>query len=257
MKIAEDVMKVLASAQSKGNTVTFHGQLERKLYVKINEVMEAAGFTWSRKAKCHVHGDVEADAEAIVDRLVATGEVESASDLGFFETPVPLARQLVEMAGVKPGMVALEPSAGRGRIVDALIQAGASLVTVVERSEERRDHLLNKMSEGLPLEVVMSDDFMDMEAEDEFDVVVMNPPFAKVGKGNHLDHVRHAFSMLKAGGCLVSVLPSGVTFREDKKHKEFRDWVASCSGMICDLPEKSFHESGTDVNTVVLVMRKP
>ena len=89
--------------------------------------------------------------------------------------------------------------------------------------------------------------------EPKFDRVVMNPPFNKARADIH--HVLHAFKFLKKGGRLVAIMPSGVRFRDDKLTNEFRDLVLSC-GTIEDLPEQSFKESGTLVNTVLVILNK-
>ena len=43
MKIADDVLAVLSAAETNGNKLLLVGQLDRKMYVKANEVLEAAG----------------------------------------------------------------------------------------------------------------------------------------------------------------------------------------------------------------------
>ena len=52
-------------------------------------------------------------------------QVETTTARDFFPTPAPLADRLVELAGIKPGAVVLEPSAGGGNIVAAVLEAGA------------------------------------------------------------------------------------------------------------------------------------
>jgi len=71
-----------------------------------------------------------------------------------------------------------------------------------------------------------------------------------------IDHVQHAFKFLKPGGHLVSVMSAGVMFRENKKTVDFRNLIESC-GHIERLPENSFRDSGTGVNTCIVVMEKP
>jgi 16S rRNA G1207 methylase RsmC len=105
--------------------------------------------------------------------------------------------------------------------------------------------------------VLNASDFLDVSFEpvaekNKFDRVVMNPPFLKVGKGDQLDHVQHALKMLKRGGELASIMSAGVEFRQDKRYVAFRDWVYSHAGTIERLPSRSFHASGTDVETVVV-----
>lgn len=255
MKIAPDVLAVLSALDIRGREVRITEQLDRRVYVRVNEVLEACGGKWTRKAKAHLF---DRDAAPVLDLVITTGEVTTAADIGFFPTPAPLAAELVALAGVQRDDVVLEPSAGSGRIVDAAIASGA-IVVACERDPEMRAALVGRA------EVVVSptceargdglDDFLEHEAAPVFDRVAMNPPFLRVGIGDHLEHVRHAFAMLRAGGVLVSVLPSSITFRRDRRHAAFRDWYETLGGEVRELPAFSFRESGTDVNTVVLRMR--
>ena len=45
-------------------------------------------------------------------------------------------------------------------------------------------------------------------------------------------------------------------FRQDKIYKEFRELVEMYGGTLEALPEESFKESGTGVNTCLAVIRK-
>lgn len=251
MKISQDVLAVISSLEIRSRRV-YMRKLERKLYLDVNKVLEALGGDWDRKSQSHVFDD---DPTARIELVLVTGEVTTAKDIGFFPTPVALARQLVEMAEVRPGMTCLEPSAGTGRIVDALLAVGASIVAI-ERDDKMRQALTNRaMDQPFPHQLWVASlerDFMHAElAQSHFDRVVMNPCFTKSGEGDGIDHVKHAFGMLKLGGILVAVLPSGVLFRQDKRHIAFREWVGNVRAFKA-LPEGSFKESGTMVSTVTL-----
>lgn len=247
MKIHADVLPVLSLAAIDGNAVRLTGQLDRKLYLRTNEVLEALGGKWNRKAKAHLF---DRDATLAIETALLTGEVTTYKDIGFFPTPEPLAMKLCAMARVEPGMQCLEPSAGTGNIVRALLSFGAK-VTAIERDVHMRKQLMELCS------VAPYDDFIecDLPSFMSFDRVVMNPPFLKSGLGDHLDHVRHAFAMLSPGGILVSVLPSGIEFRKDRKHTAFADWYQSLGGVVEKLPPDSFKSSGTSVSTVTLTLR--
>ena len=80
----------------------------------------------------------------------------------------------------------------------------------------------------------------------------MNPPFENQ---KDIDHVNHAFSLLKDGGKLISIMSASVKFRKNKKTKEFRELIDE-NGFIIDLPEKSFKDSGTLVHTIMVVLNK-
>jgi hypothetical protein len=245
MKISKDVLKVLSDLRFDGPHARIAAQLDRKLYLKVDEALKACGGKWNRKEQAHVFGE---DAEPIVDAAVNAGEVRTAKDDGFFPTPPDLARRLVALAEVGPRHFALEPSAGEGSIVKALLDEGAYVVAV-EVDRKRADALPSHPNVKLHVR-----DFMTYENGKFFDRVVRNPLFCKVGLGDHLDHVKRAHSLLASRGVLVSVLPSSIEFREDSRHREFRAWYEALGGVAGRLPECSFKASGTNVSTVVLRM---
>lgn len=168
----------------------------------------------------------------------------------FFPTPDPLAQRLVKLAGVKPGMSVLEPSAGTGCIAAAAAAAGGNVVCV---------EIQSKFIPGLKAAgyIVVPGDFLTLDwpenAALQYDAVVMNPPFSKC---QDVRHISHAWGFLKPGGTLVSVASSGTKFRSDKLTQEFRSWVNELRGEIIDLPDGSFSESGTEVSTIIIKLRK-
>lgn len=254
MQISPEVLVVLSTVECNGNRAVLTGQLDRKLYVKTNEVLAALGGKWNRSAKAHLF---DGDAAERIDQAIIVGEVTTHKDIGFFPTPPALAEELVRMAKVGPGMLCLEPSAGSGNIVRAMVAAGGRVVAY-ERDLKMRQGLVREFPKVCS--VGPEDDFMDLGISNvllpEFDRGVMNPPFYQVGLGDHKDHAQLAYKLLKPDGILVCVLPGSVLFREDRKHTKFRTWVHEIYGTLTKLPPKSFHESGTDVETCVLYVEK-
>lgn len=252
IKIDEETFAALSVVDyPTPNHVQLVEQLDRKLYTKVDKALQALGGKWSRKAKAHVF---EGAAQMRIDAAITSGQIETGSDVGFFETPGLLASELVDLAGVRKGDLVLEPSAGTGRIVAAIQDAGG-IVHACEWDLDRCEILTRDVLKGRDT-LMPERDFMALGQAGVavYDRVVMNPPFCKVGHGDHLDHVRRAFSMLKPKGALVSVLPSSVTFRRDHRYSEFRAWAEE-RGTIEPLPYGSFKESGTGVNTVVIKLR--
>ena len=68
--------------------------------------------------------------------------------------------------------------------------------------------------------------------------------------------VTHAMRFLRPGGKLASIMSTGVEFREDRRTREFRELVRLHGGRIERLPSGTFRESGTDVETVLVVMTR-
>lgn len=244
MNIETSVLDVLSNAVINESTLKLVGQLDRKLYVETNKVLEAAGGKWNRKAQAHVF---EGDASSIMDQIILTGKVTDAKqEFGFFETPPALAETVMDMAYIRPGLSVLEPSAGLGALAFPAAKRG-SIVDCIERQEKNARHL-----DTYPGVHVWQGDFLAVTPTPIYDRVVMNPPFAKQAD---IRHVTHAFKFLKTGGLLVAIMSAGVRFRTNKLTADFRQLVQDKNGTILPLPEDSFKESGTGVNTVIVTLK--
>jgi hypothetical protein len=90
-------------------------------------------------------------------------------------------------------------------------------------------------------------DFMEYTGSN-FDRVIMNPPFEKE---QDIDHVRHAFDLLKPGGRLVTIMSEHGFFASDKKAQEFRDWLHKLGGVSEKLEPGEFSGVGAFVPTMV------
>ncbi len=241
MKIDQEVLTILSLCQTEGNQLKLTGQLDRKLYEKTNNVLEAAGGKWNRKAKAHIF---DGDATEIIDQILTTGEITTRQELGCFFTPQKIVDQMISMANIQADMLVLEPSAGIGNIAKVVNE-----ITDCDCVEIRPDYVKELQKNGI--KYTQEADFLSIEPKPLYDRVLMNPPFAKQAD---IDHVTHAFKFLKPGGKLISVMSAGVIFRENRKTANFRNLIANHSGLIETLPEGSFKESGTMVRTVITVI---
>ena len=171
--------------------------------------------------------------------------------LDLFETPVSLAEEMCRIAGIQTGSKVLEPSCGPGRIVQAAIERGAC-VTAIDLDD---DSLPYSLRQNPAVIATTGQNFLELTPESVggyFNAVLMNPPFSR---SRDAKHVRHAWQFVAKGGCLVAVASAGVLFRTDRIYREFRQWLLSVKGEIIELPERTFRESGTDVNSVLVVVR--
>ena len=235
MKISNDVLNILANSKLEDNQLFLpEGQLDRKLYVAVNKVLAAIGGKWNRSSKAHIFSCSPAET---IDNMLITGEyTNEKKEFQFFETPLQLARKLVAMAEIMDGETVCEPSAGKGKIAEHL---PTKTTTCFELNSNNREYLKGKLFN------VEGDDFL--QSEKMFDVFVANPPFTKQ---QDIDHVNHMISL--ANRRVVSVMSASVLFRDNKKTVNFRDMIAELDGTIEMLPEDSFRESGTKVNTCVV-----
>ncbi|MBS3648835.1 N-6 DNA methylase [Pseudaminobacter sp. 19-2017] len=249
IRISEDVLRVLSAAEITGNALALTGQLDRKLYEQTNKVLDAAGGKWNRKAKAHLF---DGDAAEAIEPIILTGEyTRTKQEFGQFDSPPDVVRRVIELADIRPGMLVLEPSAGVGNLALAAHHEGG-IVTAWEIDPNRFDKLksLDIWSEtACPVLVDALQQDPYFEYAERFDRVVMNPPFARQ---DDIRHVIHAANFLKDGGRLVAVMSASVLFRDNKLTTDFRAFVEACDGTIERLPEDSFKESGTSVNTCVV-----
>jgi predicted RNA methylase len=181
--------------------------------------------------------------------------VTPAKGWGAFMSSDTVARQVIEHA-CPHGMRVLEPSAGTGMLAKAAREAGASEVVCVE------------IQRGMAHELAQAgfktycSDFTAIPVGgigNQFDVIVMNPPF---DRGRDCDHVRHAWQFLKPGGRLVAVMSARAEFGEDARHRALHKLVDAADSIgwgrrkWFDLPAGSFAHAGTNVNTVILAIKK-
>lgn len=251
IQISNQVLAALNMAQVDGNALVLRGQLDRKLYVETNKVLEAIGGKWNKKAKAHLFDDPVAD---VLDPILLTGVYTSTKrDFQQFDTPAHIAALVVDRAMIQPGDTVLEPSAGIGRLAEAVIHAGG-VVDCMEIDPKRVKtlrsiHGIRDVTEGDFLKEIPPSD-----QRGAYKRIVMNPPFTK---GQDVDHVRQAYEWLRPGGILVAIMSPGFIFRNDSKYATFRAWGESLNFIVEELPEGAFKDSGTNVNTVVVTLTKP
>src|SRR5208282_609075 len=114
-RVPDDVIPILRRSTFAGNVLTLPEQLDRETYLRVAKVLTAARGKWDRKAKGHVF---PFDPRELIGAVVEDGVVVDAKrTLQFFETPDDLAKRMVGLSGIGVGEIALEPSAGQGRIV--------------------------------------------------------------------------------------------------------------------------------------------
>lgn len=245
-RIDEETLGILSKVTVTGNSNSIYltcGQLDRKQYQAVNTVLESMGGTWDRKSKSHVFKSNPTDK---LEQVLLSGEVIQPKKYGYFPTPHVVAQELLSHAKIEPGMMVLEPSAGEGALIDVL---PACKVQAIELLDDNVAMLRSKYKEYV---TIVQQDFMTITPFQIYDRVFMNPPFEKQ---QDIDHVLHAFKFLKEDGILAAIMSSSVLFRENSKTVNFRAVVAKC-GYSVRLPECSFKESGTNVNTCIVVLNK-
>lgn len=240
LRFDDDVLTIIRTMdwQDNGNLgVLTCGQLDRRLYQRVNKALAAMGGQWNRSKGGHVF---PLDPRPRVEGLIENGTITIERD-GFFETPPEVTTRMVQLAW--PTGRVLEPSAGLGAIADHLAISKENILCI-EKNEQRAKRLQEK---GY---TVQHGDFLSM-TPGLFDRIFMNPPFEQ---GQDIDHVQYAFTCLAPGGIMVSVMSAGSFYRSDRKATAFREWLSNTGGKIEELPPNSFRCSGTGVNACLVVI---
>ena len=164
---------------------------------------------------------------------------QAVSAFQLFQTPVALAGRLVELLDLSPGLRILEPSAGLGRLLDALQPSEPAEIVAVEVNADCAGTLFGQERAGVTL---LQRDFLDLKPEETglFDAVAMNPPFHLRAD---IRHILHALTFLKPGGSLAA-------FCLSTHHRE-----AALGGLAShweEIPAGAFKSEGTRVETVLL-----
>ena len=185
-------------------------------------------------ALAEYYGDVLPDC-AEEKPTKKTGSTAVSKDLQYYPTPVDVVERVIENIRINTGDRILEPSCGCGRFMDALSVRGANVYGI----EFDGSRAAQSRSKG---HNVLTANFLETVPTGDYDRVVMNPPF--YGK-HYAKHVNHALKFLKEGGTLTAILP--VSARYDH---------GLLNGKWDDLPFGSFKESGTNINTTVLTIKR-
>lgn len=226
-------------------------QLERKLYLEVAKALELIGGKWKGGK---VAGFVfDEDPSELLAQIANGGSRNLKKEFQFFETPDDVADWLVSLADIKPSHYICEPSAGRGAIVKAIQRACPELkqkVAIFELMPLNKSMLKSKVS-GI---VDFGDDFLQYDKRGVFDRIIANPPFSK---NQDIDHVRQMYDCLKPGGRMVSVMSKHWIFASNRKETQFREWIKEVKAETHTIPAGAFKQSGTMIESIIVVINKP
>lgn len=247
-KVPEHILAILSRMEQDENRLKkYDEQLDRKDYVKLNEVLSALGGKWTgRKVQAHVFDCTAGELSERMEAVLNSGEfVDEKKLYEFFETPDDLADRMVKLSGLKPHDLLLEPSAGRGALLAAAKRAVSTFKATV--IEPKGDNTVRLLAQGYQVVISTFEEWqVYTKNKDRFDVVLMNPPFQKA-----CEHTVVAYSLLRPGGVLVGIMPSSIEFRQDRKYATLRALIEE-SGSMERLSEGTFKGSGTGVNTCLI-----
>ena len=246
MKIDKRVLDILQQSNIDNNILFLPNEkLDRNTYLEVNKVLELIGGKWNRKAGGHVFDHCPSDH---IDQILISGEVtDSKKTFQFFPTPINVARQLCELAEIDASTSVLEPSCGKGNISDVAYSYNPRSLVGIELNKDLESFLKEK-----PYEVIVGMDFLEYN-NGNWDRIVMNPPFSNQ---QDIDHVMHAYDLLAENGVLVAIMFLSFKYRTTKKSIKFRQLLEDTNAEVIALPSGTFKDSGTMVETCIVVIRK-
>lgn len=258
MKLSQEQIDVLRNWKIEENRFYLQGQLDRKQYTDINQVLETIGLKWTRWKKAHiVEWLSEEELKNAIEDICETWEVETLKEtikkFQFYPTPREVAEYLVELADLQEWDSILEPSAWLWNIADEIERKQYKMLNLVELDKSKYDILKEK--EIVNKIHISNCDFLEFrkwleEWKDmKFSKIIANPPFSK---SQDVKHILHMYKLLKEWGRIVSIASSSIQTREWKLYDELR----ALNPEFIELPEWSFKESGTLVNTIIVIIDK-
>ena len=169
---------------------------------------------------------------------------QAVSAFNLFQTPEPLAARLASLLAPAAGSRILEPSAGLGRILRALIPYSAAETVAVDVSPDCCRALF---AADLARVTLKQGDFLTMTPAQlgAFDAAAMNPPFHMRAD---IRHVLHAMTFLKPGGRLAGICMAG-----PHREKQLRPLCATWE----PLPAETFKSEGTKTPAVLFSIQTP
>ena len=165
----------------------------------------------------------------------------------FYPTPETVIIQMLDGMQIND-KIFLEPSAGKGNIVEYLLNMGAKNVLACENNEELKKILQTKCN-------IIENDFFNLTSDkiSHIDAIIMNPPFSNADK-----HILHAWNIAPDGCKIISLCNSATIENAYSKTREQLKSIIAENGNIEELGDCfSESERKTGVNVSLIKLIKP
>ncbi|MAO65066.1 MAG: DNA methyltransferase [Balneola sp.] len=169
----------------------------------------------------------------------------SIFDKDFFPTPPDVITQMLTGVDIS-GKSVLEPSAGKGNIVDELNRLGADQVLTFEKNEDLATIVMDKSK-------YLGRDFMEATKEQlsHIDFIIMNPPFSRDEQ-----HILHAWDVAPEGCQIIALCNSETVNNQYTTYRKrlgtvIKDY-GDASQNLGDCFSKSERKTGVEVTLVKL-----
>jgi len=171
-------------------------------------------------------------------------QAKENSPFAWFPTPPRLAEKMVKISKIRPGTIALEPTAGCGCLAEEMRAAGAT-VDVIEISPILQQILVQKNFN------LIGTDFLKEQPRRQYKVIIANPPFSSPQeKGIDTTIIKRAYDLfLQPGGRLISIVSASMFIKNCPKSQSFRALLKKTEAKVIELPIDIFQESPRPVIT--------
>lgn len=181
-------------------------ELDQKFYTKeIRQPLLDLGGKWVTKNQ---RWEFPFDPTERVQEIIDGKKTKLSSKFHFFETPIELASSMFMMceeAGIRWWEIldlatakCLEPSAGRGKLIQRLFIQGFKNVEYYEKMSENRE-ILESFNYYGNIPKFLGNDFMKGNNFD-YDLILANPPFR-----DEIKHIEQMFKVCKPGGIILTL----------------------------------------------------
>ena len=239
--------KILQNCKWDGEVLTMpQVQFDKKSYNTVKTWIEESFGSWNSQKQGFTW---DFDANRVVGILIQGKRCNLRQDYQFFATPDAVADLAAsKFSSIKPNMKILEPSAGRGALINAVKRiCPNAIVDCYELMPENVQFLRN--IEGAS---IIGEDFIK-ECTGKYQRIIANPPFS----GNQdIEHVYAMYNHLDVNGEMSVITSQHWKIGSDSKCKNFRKWLDDHEAQIQDIAAGEFKESGTGIQTTLIYIVK-
>lgn len=173
----------------------------------------------------------------------------------FYPTPYEVICDMLNRVDFKNVKSVLEPSAGKGSIVKAIIDRGykVSIETIEQVGEFQTILKSIEVGNNKYISVVASD-FLTFQTLKRYDLIIMNPPF-----DNGEKHLLKAIELMQAGGKIICLLNSETLNNSySNSRKDLLNKLQEYNAEIVDLGQAfKYAERKTDINVSLIDITIP
>lgn len=202
--------------------------------------------------------------QEVFEEILEAWEVETLKEtikkFQFYETPKEVAEYLVELAEIQEFDYILEPSAWQGAILKAITKKNRHLKYIDIFAVELNIDNIKVLKDNFCIRQILNQDFLWFTSTkinenwrlidlNKFDICIANPPFSK---SQDVKHILHMYELLKDWWRIVSIASASIQTRQWKLYDELK----LLNPEFLELPEWSFKESWTMVNSCIVVINK-